>query len=123
MAICSVWRLQDTPEEIFSAQVVNGIAYGYSARDNKDVNPPVRYSYIYAFNARTGNQIWRSSIINEDLSGQPVVVNGVIYFATDELGTVGPQFYAMNATNGAIIWAKKAVGPAGASLLVLNGAI
>jgi outer membrane protein assembly factor BamB len=118
-----LWRVEGKTENIYITQIVNSVAYGYSARDDKGANPPERYSYIYAFNAQNGASLWRSSIIHQYLPADPVLTNGVIYFGTDELGTAGPLVYAMNAANGTILWTKKVGGPISSPVIVLNGVV
>lgn len=118
-----LWRKPVSAYFFMRLQVVNGVIYAVSAIDDKASNPPNRYSYVFAFNAQNGSQLWRSAIIHEYVPAPPTVANVVLYLASDELGLEGPHVYAMNTKDGTLIWKKAVAGPVNSSPQVVDGVI
>ncbi len=118
-----LWRKPESTYFYIKLQVVNGVIYAVSTIDDKASNPPNRYSYVFAFDAKSGTQIWRSAIIHEYVPSPPTMVNGVLYLASDELGLEGPHVYALNASNGSVIWQKAVPGPVNSSPQVVDGLV
>lgn len=118
-----LWRKPTSMYAFMPLQVVNGVIYAVSAIDDKASNPPNRYSYVFAFDAKNGTQLWRSAIIHEYVPSPPTIANGVVYVASDELGLEGPHVYALNASNGSLIWKKAVPGPVNASPQVVDGVV
>ena len=58
----------------------------------------VEWVEFYAFNATDGAEIWNYSDDLCDSISSPAVVNGVVYFATDQ------YICALKASNGALLW-------------------
>jgi outer membrane protein assembly factor BamB len=118
-----LWRNPTSTYFFMQLQVVNGVIYAVSAIDDKTSNPPNRYSYVFAFDAKNGSELWRSAIIHEYVPAPPEVVNGVLYLGSDELGLEGPHVYALNTSNGTIIWKKAVAGAVNSSPQVVDGVI
>ncbi len=117
-----LWRIQVQDQDFNPPQIVNDVLYATSTRDNKDVTPPVRSGYAYAFDARTGAQLWRTPKLNEYVL-EPVVVQGVIYFVTNKIETGTSFLYAMRASDGTVIWKKFINGDTNNTPLVINDAV
>lgn len=118
-----LWRKPVSDYFFMQLQVVNGVIYAVSAIDDKISNPPIRYSYVFAFDAKSGSQLWRSAIIHEYVPAPPTVVNGVLYLGSDELGLEGPHVYALNASNGTTIWKKAVAGAVNSAPQVVDGVV
>lgn len=118
-----LWRKPTSTYLFMPPRVVNGVIYAASTIDDKVSNPANRYSYVFAFDAKSGTQLWRSAIIHEYVPSPPTVVNGVVYLASDELGLEGPRVYALNASNGSVIWQKAVPGAVNSSPQVVDGVV
>lgn len=57
--------------------------------------------HVYAINAESGAQVWKSENLDGAISGTPAIdaQNQAIY-----VGTFGAEMFALNAENGTIIW-------------------
>lgn len=107
-----------------SAIVADNLVFGSSGDPNAygGANAPDDHSYVYALNAKTGTQIWRTDLgadylvtnasppsiqgtpmppqgYNLGVLGTPTFADGVVY-VTSAAGKV----YALNAASGAILW-------------------
>jgi outer membrane protein assembly factor BamB len=73
--------------------VANGVIY---------VGGGEAYDYLYAFDASTGEQLWRYTLTDggHGVASTPAVANGVVYFAT----FVDTVVYALDAKTGAKLW-------------------
>lgn len=98
-----------------SPTIVNGIAYVGTVQGT-----------LVAFNANTGSTLWTFSA-KAPIYGSPTVQNGIAYFGTVNYpgqGSSGNYFYALNASNGSLIWANSLVGGSDwVDPLVLNGRV
>jgi eukaryotic-like serine/threonine-protein kinase len=84
-----------------------------------------RDSYLYAIDATTGTQKWRYSTNGISLEqSSPTVANGIVYIGGwyDVPGfTKKGSMYAVNATNGALVWEKLQNTGISSSPTVANG--
>lgn len=73
--------------------VADGVAY---------VGAGEAYDYLYAFNASTGQPLWKYTLADggHGVLFTPAVANGVVYFTT----FVDTVVYALNAKTGAKLW-------------------
>ena len=82
---------------------------------------------FFAFNAKTGNELWSKSITPYEFWSSPAVVNGVLYVGTEQYAT-GLQsplngVYALNAKSGAQIWNYSSSYSVEASPVVVEGIV
>ena len=78
-----------------SPTIVNGIAYVGTVQ-----------GFLVAFDITNGNTLWTFAA-KGPIYGSATVVNGIAYFGTVNYpagGLIGNYFYALNATNGSLIW-------------------
>lgn len=54
---------------------------------------------MYAFNAASGELLWRFQAIESLRNASPAVANGVVYFGADEY-----NLYALAAGSGKLLW-------------------
>jgi outer membrane protein assembly factor BamB len=80
--------------------VVNGVVYICSSSHVK-INSynHLWWSDAYALNAINGAEIWDYRINSSTQMSAPAVVNGVVYFGSDD-----NKVYALSASNGALFW-------------------
>ncbi|MHB8596366.1 MAG: outer membrane protein assembly factor BamB family protein [Ktedonobacteraceae bacterium] len=71
--------------------------------------------YVYAVN-KEGSRIWRYQTDSTSVTSSPTVANGVVYVAATSL-------YALNASNGALLWSDTFSTGASSSPTVINGVI
>jgi outer membrane protein assembly factor BamB len=85
--------------EPHSASFVNNTIYvsAPSAAFGKPLNDAPYY--VVAYDARNGEQIWKSPPINSTIQSSPTVGNGLLYVGADN-----GQIYALNASNGTFKW-------------------
>jgi len=76
------------------------------------------YTDDYAFNASTGALLWDSGL---SISSEPTVVNGVEYVGGGQYPDT--FLYALNATNGEILWAFPTGSTVSSSPTVVNGVV
>ena len=74
-----IWQQQITNQSFTDPQVFNGVIYIASWAIGQQGGPDNTDSYVYAFNAKDGSQIWRSEKIGNFILFSPTVVNGVVY--------------------------------------------
>lgn len=81
---------------------------------------------LVAFNASTGSIVWTFNA-NGPIYGSPTIHNGIAYFGTVDSpggGVIGNYAYALNATDGSLIWKNYlAYGAAWVTPLVYNGVV
>ncbi len=71
-----------------SPAVVNGLVYAGSSD-----------TYMYAFDAKTGKVVWKTSGGGWPIGGSSAVANGIVYTGSDD-----GNLYAFNARTGAVLW-------------------
>ena len=76
--------------------VVNGVVYVGDIGDSPPAATPGQPD-TFALDARTGKLLWQAS--TGIGSGSPLVVGGAVY-----VGGFGPAMFALDATNGHIVW-------------------
>jgi parallel beta-helix repeat protein len=91
-----LWKSRTSGFIDFSPSINDGIVYvaGHIG-GNSGWNGP---GILYAFNASDGTQLW-NRMVGRIFAGTPAVVDGMVYVG-DEDG----NFYALNGSNGQIIW-------------------
>lgn len=82
---------------------IAALSYGKVFIGSKDGN-------LYCFNATTGNLLWEFETYEAPLGGKidssPAVANGIVYFGTNWGGTTtNGTIYAVNVSNGELVWA------------------
>src|SRR5581483_9538766 len=65
---------------------------------------------------KEGTRIWRYQTNSASVASSPTVVNGVVYVAS-------ASFYALNASNGTLLWRDTFGTGASSSPTVINGVI
>jgi outer membrane protein assembly factor BamB len=91
------------------AQVVNGVLYAIGRTELGQVT-----NYVYAFNARTGAQLWRSAFVPAEWIYTIHVVQETVYLTTND-----GQVFALNAASGQVRWQKSL--QAGSVFQVIGG--
>ncbi|SMD31679.1 outer membrane protein assembly factor BamB family protein [Picrophilus oshimae] len=83
------WKFFTTGEDMPTPVYYNGL-----------IIEPTGGDIVYGLNASTGSAVWSTSIPSYVSMSSPAILNGIIYF-----GGANPYiFYAINATNGNIVW-------------------
>lgn len=95
--------------ELTEVQVVNGVLYAIGRTELGPVK-----NYVYAFNARTGTQLWRSVSVSAESIYTMQAVQDSVYLTTHN-GSV----FALNAANGQVRWQKSL--QAGSVFQVIDG--
>jgi len=104
-----IWKKQTTQRFYASPAVISGVVYAGSYTGT-----------FYALNATTGATIWsRSFGSNSIILSSPMVMNGVVYCAEYESGTV----YALSISNGNILWSTTLNGSVDSSPVVVAGTL
>ncbi len=116
-----LWSVNVQDQGFNTPQIVNNVLYATSTRDNKDVSPPVRSGYAYAFNAKTGKQLWRTAKINAYIPGEPTIADGVMYIVTNNVDAGTSFMYAMRTNDGTVIWKKFLNEDINGAPLFING--
>jgi outer membrane protein assembly factor BamB len=75
-------------------------------------------STITGSNANELHETWNFSTGNYAVTSEPIVQNGVVFF-----GTWGGDVYALNISNGRVIWTTHEGGSISSSLAVSNGVV
>ena len=81
---------------------------------------------LFAFNAKTGNELWSAPTTYFQVWSSPDVVNGVVYVGSaDYIGSQSPAcgVYALNVKNGAQLWNYSSGYSVGASPVVVGGVV
>lgn len=114
----TIWHTQVT-NQLFTAPVVaNGAIYIDSSALQQLGGPDIKDSYVYAFNATNGTQLWRSDKIGNYIPAPPTVVNNAIY-----IGSQDGNLYAFDATSGKRLWRYNAGGAITSSPQVADGVV
>ena len=113
-----LWRAQVNDQLFTNPQVDDGVIYIASSALTQIGGPLVTDSYVYAFNAADGSQLWRSKKISDVILAAPTVASGVVYF-----GSRNDNVYALDAANGTEIWHHNTGGAVFASPQVANSVV
>ncbi|MHB8600543.1 MAG: outer membrane protein assembly factor BamB family protein [Ktedonobacteraceae bacterium] len=114
----TIWSTQVT-NQLFTAPVdVNGNIYIDSSALIQQGGSDVKDSYVYAFKAANGKQLWRSDKIGNYIPAQPTVTNNVVY-----IGSQDGNLYAFDATSGKRLWRYNAGGAIISSPQVADGVV
>lgn len=113
-----VWRVKVLDQLFTDVQVVNNVIYVASSAIVKEGGPRTTDSYVYAYDATTGNRLWISQTIGNLILSAPTISNGVVY-----VGSEDTFVYALNASTGARLWRHQLGGPIDASPVVANGMV
>lgn len=101
-----VWQQQLDAYQIHSSPAYDGgVIYVGTETTDEGARKSVKGSYMYALSAKDGRVIWqfesdwRSYEMPNLIHGTPAVLDGVVYF-----GSENGWFYALNKSNGKVIW-------------------
>jgi outer membrane protein assembly factor BamB len=108
---------ESTGEELwnFSAPVSS---YAQSCPAYKDGRVYVLYWHgfsgggensVYCFNADTGEEIWKHSNISSNPCGSPMITDNSVYFTTHNPDGESAQLYALNITDGSVLWSNTSI--------------
>jgi outer membrane protein assembly factor BamB len=114
----TVWSTQVTNQLFTAPVVVHGTIYIDSSALQQQGGSDVKDSYVYAFNAATGKQLWRSDKIGNYIPAPPTVTNNVVY-----IGSQDGNLYAFDATSGKRLWRYNAGGAIISSPQVADGVV
>jgi outer membrane protein assembly factor BamB len=78
-----------TEAAIWAKPLINGNVLYIASQDH----------FLYALNAATGNEIWKTDLGASAVNSPVIDENGILY-----LGSFGSKIYAVDSVNGAIIW-------------------
>lgn len=111
-----LWQKQISQQQILNApQVIDGVLYTSSSEVSQHNQNEAQDSYIYAFNARNGNQLWQSSKINGFVFNI-TVANNAIY-----CGAQNHHVYAYDEHDGHLLWTQDIGGDALGAPQVTDG--
>jgi outer membrane protein assembly factor BamB len=113
-----LWRVKVVSQLFTNVQVGNGTIYLASSTIARAGSSSATPGYVYAYDAKTGKQLWRSSTIGNAVLSAPTISNNIIY-----AGSVDSFVYAFNAQTGALVWRHQLGGPISATPLVVNGTL
>lgn len=113
-----LWRVKVRDQLFTGVQDVNNVLYLASGAIVHEGGPRTTDSYVYAYAAATGKQLWISSKIGDVVLSTPTVSNNVVY-----VGSQDSNVYALNAQTGARLWRHQLGGPIYASPVVANGVL
>jgi outer membrane protein assembly factor BamB len=114
----SLWRVKVRAQLFTNVQVVNGTIYLASSSVVPAGSQSVTASYLYAYDAKTGKQLWRSSALGNGILSAPTVANSIVY-----VGSLDSFVYAVNAQTGALLWRHQLGGPISTTPLIVNGTL
>lgn len=114
----SLWSTQVTNQLFTAPVVVQGNIYISSSALQQQGGPVTTDSYVYAFNAANGKQLWRSDKIGNYIPAPPTVTNNVVY-----IGSQDSNLYAFDATSGKQLWRYSAGGAINSSPQVADGVV
>jgi outer membrane protein assembly factor BamB len=111
------------PTVVSSPAVANGVVYAatYMGSLNASDGSPrcfVGPNGMAALDAITCAVLWNYSAGGTVTSSSPAIANGVVYFGSD-----GGNVYALNASNGALLWTYANSGAVQSSPAVANGVV
>jgi outer membrane protein assembly factor BamB len=101
------WRLNVPPKGVRGPSLDNGVLY-FGSEDH----------YVRAANAYTGKLLWTSPPLNNGVVAVPAVADGRVF-----VGTWGGLLYALNSTNGQILWQSYTGGVTFSSPSVVNNTV
>lgn len=113
-----LWRVKVLNQLFTSVQDVNNVIYLASSTLTHAGSPRSSDSYVYAYDAKAGKQLWVSSKIGDIILSAPAVSNNIVY-----VGSQDTYLYALNAQTGAQLWRHKFGGPIYATPLISNGTL
>ena len=113
-----LWSTQVANQLFTTPVVVHGTIYIDSSALQQQGGPDIKDSYVSAFNAATGKQLWRSDKIGNYIPAPPTVTNNVVY-----IGSQDGNLYAFDATSGKRLWRYNAGGAMYASPQVTDGVV
>ena len=103
-----VWQQQLEAYQIHSSPAYDkGVIYVGTETADDSGGRSDRGSYLYALDVKDGKvrwrfeSDWRSNTMPNLIHGTPAILNGVVYF-----GSENGWFYALNKDNGQVIWKK-----------------
>ncbi|MDP3758648.1 MAG: PQQ-binding-like beta-propeller repeat protein, partial [Candidatus Daviesbacteria bacterium] len=103
-----IWQKQLEAYQIHSSPAYDsGVIYVGTETADESGGRSDRGSYLYALDAKDGKVLWqfesdwRSNDMPNLIHGTPAILNGVVYF-----GSENGYFYALNKTDGKLIWKK-----------------
>jgi outer membrane protein assembly factor BamB len=113
-----IWHQQIDQKLGFSGlQVVNGVLYTSSTPIASSASWP---GYVYAFNAKTGTQIWRSPTVGDAMF--VTVAENVVYLNAN-IGEGPYTIDAYNAQNGKALWHRSVGFYVSANNIVVNAGV
>ncbi len=80
-----IWQQQITNQSFTDPQVFNSVIYIASWAIGQEGGHDNTDSYVYAFNAKDGSQIWRSEKIGNFILFSPTFDNGVVYIGSQDV--------------------------------------
>jgi serine/threonine protein kinase/outer membrane protein assembly factor BamB len=98
-------------------QVMNDVIYLNSTRSANGTLDDTT-NYIYAFNAKDGSMLWRSSRIDNAIVNPPTAANGAVYF-----GSQNGYAYALDVGTGKTLWRYNAGGAVYPTPVVVNSVV
>ena len=113
-----LWRVKVRDQLFTGVRDVNNVLYLASGAIVQEGGPRTTASYVYAYTAATGKQLWISGKIGDVVLSTPTVSNNVVY-----VGSQDTYVYALNAQTGARLWRHQLGGPIYASPVVANGVL
>ncbi|MEO8974000.1 MAG: PQQ-binding-like beta-propeller repeat protein [Ktedonobacteraceae bacterium] len=114
----TLWSTQVTNQLFTAPVVVQGNIYIDSSALQQQGGPDIKDSYVYAFSATSGKQLWRSDKIGNYIPAQPTVASNVVY-----IGSQDGNLYAFDATSGKRLWRYNAGGAINSSPQVADGVV
>ncbi len=113
-----IWRIKVVGQLFTNVQVGNGTIYLASSTIARAGGSSATSGYVYAFDAQTGRQLWRSITLGNAVLSAPTISNNIVY-----AGSVDSFVYAFNAQTGVLVWRHQLGGPISATPLVVNGTL
>ena len=101
------WRLNISPKGVREPSLDNGVLY-FGSDD----------WFVRAVDVNTKQHLWTSPDLKEGIVAVPAVVDGKVF-----VGTWGGLLYALNSTNGQILWQSYAGGVTFSSPSVVNNTV
>jgi outer membrane protein assembly factor BamB len=114
----SLWRVKVVGQLFTNVQVGNGTIYLASSTIDRAGGSSATAGYVYAYDAKTGRQLWRSITLGNAVLSAPTISNNIVY-----AGSLDSFVYAFNAQTGVQVWRHQLGGPVSATPLVVNGTL
>ncbi|HET8841532.1 MAG TPA: PQQ-binding-like beta-propeller repeat protein [Ktedonobacteraceae bacterium] len=105
-----IWQkdlLQYTDQESVMTPTISGNMLSFASCNTTKQSSGFPGCYLYAFDARTGNELWHMPS-DESIMASPSILNGVVY-----AGTIQGTLYAVKGSTGATLWTAQAGGMVG----------